>query len=221
MTIDHVGFFLIDSSSTYYIIARSVGRLAFPIFAFLIAEGFWHTKNFWRYFKRLITIGLIFELALLVMYLVYDINLTIIPFLPDQIAQMNIMWTLAAGLLALYVMTSTKPNIQLLIIPIGLISVFLPYSFYGLGLILVFGLFKDNQVRLASMISLTAIYTTISFFSTDLSFTLGSVLQLFALLALPIIFAYNGKKGKDYPLFFYLYYPIHILILMFIMIYIK
>lgn len=105
MLIDHIGAFIIESlmqmvdyeSSTYTVldltdqIMRSIGRLAFPIFAFFIAVGFTHTRNKWKYFSRLLLFGLISEIP-------FDLaNNSKLFYLGYQ----NVYFTLAFGLLAI------------------------------------------------------------------------------------------------------------------------
>ena len=57
MTADHVGLLLLDNS----FILRAIGRIAFPLFAYLIAEGFVYTKNRSRYFFTLLFSGILFQ----------------------------------------------------------------------------------------------------------------------------------------------------------------
>ncbi len=213
MTIDHVGYFLLDHEGAIYLLSRSIGRIAFPIFAFLIAEGFMHTRNFWNYLKRILIVGFIFECALIGAYFITGHNLSMIPLGSENAGQINIMWTLANGLIGLYIIKKAHVKYQWLILPVVFVSLFLSYSFYGLGLIMIFGLLKDNQAKLAAMISLTALYSTLPFLTGEIGFSFGSIIQILALLSLPIIFLYNGKKGKDNPWFFYLYYPLHLIVL--------
>ena len=55
MLIDHVGYYLFPS----LLALRAIGRLAFPIFAYMIAEGCTHTRNRWRYFLTVAGIGIV------------------------------------------------------------------------------------------------------------------------------------------------------------------
>ena len=130
MTIDHIGYFLINQETTLYLITRSIGRLAFPIFAFLIAEGFFHTRNFWKYLTRILIVGVVLEAILFGVYFMYDDNYTLFTLGGTHGVQLNIMWTLANGLLGLYVLTKHDKKYQYLIAPIIFISLFFSYSFY-------------------------------------------------------------------------------------------
>lgn len=213
MTIDHFAFFLLANDTVIYLVLRVVGRLAFPIFAFMIAEGFHHTKNIWGYLKRLLILGAIFEVMVLLIYQFYGYNLSIIPFFPNNVARMNIMFSLALGLMGLYLVTHEKRNVRYLVIPAALLSVLLPYGYYGFGLIMLFGLVKDNQVRMSLFVTLSLIYTSLPQIFTKVEVIGGSPWQVFAVLSLPLIFRYNGKKGWDIKWLFYVYYPLHVLVL--------
>lgn len=105
MLIDHIGAFIIErlmlmveyGSSAYTVldytgqIMRSIGRLAFPIFAFFIAVGFTHTRNKWVYFSRLLLFGLVSEVP-------FDLANQSKLFYPGY---QNVYFTLAFGLLAI------------------------------------------------------------------------------------------------------------------------
>lgn len=213
MTLDHIAFFLINPNTVYYLILRIIGRLAFPIFAFMIAEGFRHTKSVLGYVKRLIILGAIFEVMILLIYQFYDYNLSIIPFFPNNLIRMNIMFSLALGLIGLYVVTHENKRIRYLVIPAGLLSILLPYGYYGFGIIMIFGLIKDNQVRMSLFVTLSLIYTSLPQIFKDVPFIGGSVWQALAVMSLPLIFLYNGKKGWDLKWLFYVYYPLHVFVL--------
>ena len=59
MAVDHVGAILLPE----VLVLRCIGRLAFPIFAFFIAEGYAHTRDFWRYFRRLAVFAAVSEIS--------------------------------------------------------------------------------------------------------------------------------------------------------------
>jgi hypothetical protein len=73
MTIDHFGVLVLNpytnnnTMDTIYIISRLIGRLAFPLFAFMIAEGIYRTKNRYRYFSKLFAMALLIGLSMFVL----------------------------------------------------------------------------------------------------------------------------------------------------------
>lgn len=195
MLIDHIGLVLFPK----IILFRYIGRIAFPIFAFLIVEGFVHTSNFKKYMGRLIAFGIISEIPY---------NLLVSGKLID-FSRQNVFWTFVIGLIMLYFV---KKNTVLILnnafLIMGIIfSVLLrtDYSIYGIGLIYIFYVFKyDKRVMLV--------------FATLVSLISGGV-QRFAALATIFIFFYNGERGleasdnKYMKYMFYVFYPTHILIL--------
>ncbi|MCQ2523138.1 MAG: conjugal transfer protein TraX [Lachnospiraceae bacterium] len=105
MLIDHIGALIINRIMFFqdfgtpaykaldflHQLCRTIGRMAFPIFAFFIAIGFVHTKNKWKYFLRLLLFGLVSELPF---------NLAVSGRLLYSSYQ-NVYFTLALGLLAI------------------------------------------------------------------------------------------------------------------------
>ena len=210
MTIDHIGIIF---GTPFYNFLRAVGRFSFPIFAFLLTEGYVHTKSFSKYFLRLLVLALISEV-------IYD-YVFFGSFI--YIGANNIFFTLALGLLTLFLLDKSKSLIKiyfkdkvdlfiilpitylLIIVIMGLIGEFLNFSYGMLGILVIsfFYLFKDN-------FPLVVISVTLS------TLILGEGIQYFSLFSLILIYFYNKKLGKKCKLFFYLYYPLHILVLGFI-----
>lgn len=213
MTIDHIGFFLIPQNSEIYIYFRLIGRLAFPIFAFMIAEGYYHTKNLKKYFFRLLRLAIIFEAILLFIYMMFDYNMTHIPFLENRIALVNIMWTMILGFLGLYVIDHYHKKGVILLIPLLALSYFSSYSVYGFLMILSFGLLKDMRKKELAFIALTLLYSLLPLVLPQEGFSGINFVQMFAIFTIVFIHEYNGLPGKYRLRFFYVYYPIHIVVL--------
>ena len=210
MTIDHIG---VVFGTPFYNLLRAVGRLSFPIFAFLLTEGYVHTKSFSKYFLRLLVLAVISEI-------IYDYV-----FFGSFIYRgaNNIFFTLALGLLTLFLLDKSKSLIKryfkdkvdlfiilpitylLIIVIMGLMGEFLNFSYGMLGILVIsfFYLFKTNFPLVVISVSLSTLI-------------LGEGVQYFSLFSLILIYFYNQKLGKKSKLFFYLYYPLHILVLGFI-----
>ena len=207
MTIDHIG---VVFGTPFYNLLRAVGRLSFPIFAFLLTEGYVHTKSFSKYFLRLLVLALISEV-------IYD-YVFFGSFI--YIGANNIFFTLALGLLTLFLLDKSKGLIKryfkdkvdlfiilpitylLIIVIMGLMGEFLNFSYGMLGILVIsfFYLFKTNFPLVVISVSLSTLI-------------LGEGMQYFSLFSLILIYFYNQKLGKKSKLFFYLYYPLHILVL--------
>ena len=198
MLIDHIGLALFPDE----LIWRYIGRISFPIFAFLIVEGFVHTSNFKKYIGRILIFGILSEIPfnLLVSGKVFDLE------------HQNVFFKFAIGLIMLHFIeknTASVLNNGFLIMGI-LFSVILrtDYSIYGIGLIYIFYVFRYSKVTMLGFASLVSLIS-------------GGV-QRFAMLSTIPMALYNGERGpkvfdKKYVKYmFYAFYPIHIIILVFI-----
>lgn len=207
MTIDHIG---VVFGTPFYNLLRAVGRLSFPIFAFLLTEGYVHTKSFSKYFLRLLVLAVISEI--IYDYVFYERFI--------YLGANNIFFTLALGLFTLFLLDKSRclvkkyfkdkidliiilPITYLLIIVImGLMGEFLNFSYGMLGILIIsfFYLFKNNFLLMVISVSISTLI-------------LGEPMQYFSLFSLILIYFYNKKLGKKCKMFFYLYYPLHILVL--------
>ena len=172
-----------------------VGRISFPLFAFLIGEGFRYTKDRKKYFYRIFLYALVLQIPDLLSIEKYD---------------GNIFFTLSFGILSLLILNNTKLNkfikiILVIIIVVSAEMLTLDYGSYGVMIIIIFYLFRENNIMTA--FSFTAVNILwISFFQM-------SATQLYSIFVLPLIFLYNGEEGKKMKLFFYLYYPLYLIVL--------
>ena len=194
MVIDHVAFiFLYDNAecSTAYELMRMVGRISYPVFAFLLVEGYFHTNDFGRYAMRLLTFAIISE----------------IPWhLINHDGTHNVLFTLLAGLFVLYLIEHWKTkdrDIVLLLIFTSLLLTYYrtDYEWRGLLLILLFYLFRKQRV-LQTLSGLLVM----SFYGMP-----G------ALLAFGVLNTYNGNRGiihgNHIKYLIYLFYPCHLTVL--------
>lgn len=231
MLIDHIGAVFIPGNSQLYLLMRIIGRLAFPIFAFLIVEGFFHTSDIKKYLTRLGIFALISEIPFdLAFYSGWFSNsggnirsdlkgMFRDPALFETVAgrfleHQNIFFTLFLGLLIIYLMSLVENKFKkevlisnlldaLLTIAFCAIALFLrtDYSIAGVLLIVAFYLFRGSK----ALMVLSLLIVNGALFQ-------GSI-QIFAVLAGILIAFYNGKKGKSIKYFFYVFYPAHLIIL--------
>ena len=198
-----------------------VGRLAFPIFAFQLCEGYRHTSDFRRYCLRLLLFALLSEIPFNLFYA----GSVLFPF------HQNVMFTLLLGLLALRQADRLRREkglkkkslrcLTLLLILAGGVLLFPDYGLMGVLTVLCFYVFRDYRLfQLAAM----AVLNIFAFKGQTIPVSLFGLaydfpIQGFALLALPLIWLYNGQKGpggKGMRLFWYIFYPLHMLVLYFI-----
>ena len=215
MLLDHMWATIIPGNQWM----TNVGRLAFPIFAFLIVEGFTHTSDLNKYIKRLFVFALISEIPFNLIYT----GSWVFPF------HQNVMFTLLLGLLCISEIDKIKKNKELKIrtksilkiILFLLISVigFVDYGITGVLTIIIFYIFKDFKLAwLGQLISLILLYVVFfkgqSVVINILDFEYFLPLQSIGVLSLIPIWLYNGKKGKKNKILqylFYWFYPMHML----------
>lgn len=198
MLVDHIGMLFFPKELLF----RVIGRMSFPIFAFLIAEGFEKTSNERNYLFRLLALAVISQIP-------YDffIRASGVSSVP-----LNIFFTLSAGLLSLIALKRLPHIYSIPVIAfILLISKFasFDYGVYGVLTVLASSLFI--RYRTAGAISLFSL----PLFRTILEFFWGTLtVQLYAMLTVPILMLYNGEYGRRFPrLFFYGFYPVHLFVL--------
>ena len=180
--------------SGVYSLSRDIGRLAFPIFCFLIVEGFLHTRNARKYAGRLFLFALISEIP-------FDLALKGNWFFP---AKQNVYFTLLLGLLVMmgivWITANGTRNMFLAVIP-SAIGMYLAwwidtdYNYKGVFLIAVLYLMRYS--RLYQCIGGAASVTW----------------ELPAPVAFIPVYLYNGKRGLRMKYFFYWFYPVHLLVL--------
>ncbi len=217
MVFDHLWATLISGNDwmTY------IGRLTFPIFAFLISEGFIHTSNVRKYIFRLLGFALISEIPFNLFYG----GSWFYPY------HQNVMFTLLLGLLGIVVIDKARKEktakaigkAVLLLIPISLGAFigFPDYGFWGYLTVIMFYLFRGFPfawvLQLAGMILLHIVLPEGQNLIVDIfGKTLEFPVQSFAVLALIPIWLYGGKKGKGGKILqygFYAFYPVHMLVL--------
>ncbi len=192
MTIDHVGYHLYPTTDLY----RIIGRICFPLIAFLIVEGYKHTSSFKRYVFRMFIFAVIIQVGL--------------SFSGENLV--NIFFTLLIGLIAIEAIEKGKSFlvIPLLVLP----SLFMfDYGYYGILLIVL--MYYAKSALIMAFVSFNIFFIEIIPL-TEFSRYRMIPIQYYSLLALPLILMYNGLEGKKMKYFFYFYYPIHILIIVFI-----
>jgi len=202
MFLDHSSYAIFG----HFSFLNYIGRLAFPIFAFGISEGYCHTKNLKKYFFRLGTFALISQLP----YYLFFSNFT-------NKFSLNIFFTLFLGLLSITIYDKIKfKSIGLLcVLGVTFFATFLPfeYSWYGITLIFLFYLFKNNKIASnISVIITMSVYCFFEFWKNNFGYH-SIVFWAFMLISLILINLYNEKKGKDLKYTLYLFYPLHLLVL--------
>ena len=199
MLTDHVGAILLPEVP----VLRCVGRLAFPIFAFFIAEGYAHTRDFGRYFRRLAILAVVSEIPFnLENGAVFDLT------------RQNVLFTFCLALLTLRGLEA-----------LGRERGFGRWA--GCGLVLAAGfaageltvallyLCRDGKYAKLWLLLAMAAVNGLGMGSLTMPVFGGEMpIQIFAVAALPVIWLYNGQAGpKGLRRAFYVFYPAHLLVL--------
>lgn len=209
-----------------YRILTCIGRIAFPIFAFMAVEGYFYTKNLKKYLSRLFLFALISEIPF---NLFYGGNLT-------GLSHQNVLWTFLLGLLLVHMVETTKHKGKVWLtvlasigaILIGLIvGTVTMVDYYGAGVltVLVFYFFRGKKwwCYLGQLVGMYYVNVELlgGFYYPIYPFGIYFELeeQSLAMLSLIPIWLYRGRQGyhaKWFQQFCYWFYPVHMLILYFL-----
>lgn len=203
MTMDHVGLYLLPRFG----MLRILGRLALPIYAYLIAEGCRHTRSQSRYLLRILGLGaacqVVYYLVMGSLYQCILITFSLSILLIVCLDRMNRAYTLPNRGLVMLAFAGTGFVCQILplLLPgtdfgvdYGILGVFLPVLAY-------LGKERKQQVLLLSLGLIL------------LAWDLGGI-QWFSLGAAPLLLCYNGRRGEmALGRLFYLYYPLHLAVI--------
>ena len=201
MLADHVGVVFYPNLIWF----RIVGRISFPIFCYLLVEGFTHTGSQKKYALRLLLGAAISEFSY--DYLFYG-GITF--------AHQSVMVTLCLGFVML-LCTHRNKILPFAICFLAAEQLCSDYGGWGIALIWVFSLAREKKIRcLIEIACMTLIFLLIP--SRIILFgSVGIPMQLFGLLSLVPIYLYSGKKAtgsKWIQWGFYLFYPLHLTILL-------
>lgn len=200
MVIDHfTAAFELSMPENIYHLGRNIGRTSFPLFAYMIAVGYIHTKNKKNYLLRLVGVGLISEV--LFDYLLFDKFFVM--------SYNNIFFTLAIGLLALIISGYVKENIKnrylgallelIVVIALGFVAEYChtDYGFYGVFLIYTFYVYLGSRDKITLLLPML----------------FGMIQTPYVLPAYLLIYLDDGTQGRHLSKYItYLFYPAHILV---------
>ncbi len=220
MLIDHIGAVLVEPlaiGSVYvpsftprqwavlYYILRYIGRIAFPIFAFLLVEGFTHTRNRFKYLRNLCIFALVSEVP-------FNLAIAKVPF---TLEFQNVFCTLAFGLVAIWLMeyieakaaerNLTKPQGEfysiLAAVCVAIVAELAKTDYGAIGVLVICVFYKYREKKVAGSMIVWAMLS------------LYNWIEVFCLPSVGAIYAYNGERGKQNKYLFYVFYPLHLMIL--------
>lgn len=202
MLIDHIGLMIFPQ----YKIFRIMGRLAFPIFAYMIAEGCFYTRNRKKYFLLISCMGIGCQaVSAIAMYsfhlnilLTFSLSIAVI-FSVDNFLNKKNVSSLALAIitvLSVVFLTVIAPVIfeeQGFSVDYGFLGVLFPVTVYY------------SKTKTLKVISAIVVLSAMTFLNE---------IQIYSLLAIPLLILYNGKRGKlNLKYVFYVFYPLHLAVI--------
>ena len=206
MLFDHVGDAILGRFSFFNLI----GRIAFPIFAFQLAIGYTYTKDLKKHIIKLFIFAIISQIPFMLFLSTFTNDF-----------YLNIFFTFLLATFAMFFYDKSKNKVLgfISVIFISIIAelVKVDYGAFGVLLIFIFYIFKDKKIymSIATFILCFSKYI-ISIISFPVFYFQYILLAFFTFLSTIFILFYNGKEGPKTKYFFYIFYPLHLLILYFL-----
>lgn len=193
MLIDHVGLIFFPSNPLF----RMIGRIAFPLYCYCILIGYFKTRDLKMYFVRLFVIGIISQPVYMVLF---------------NVIRTNIFFTLMSLLLLYYSLDNKKWYLLPFLVVVPFILKF-EYSIIYLFLGIIYFYCRNNKFLLILMFS-------IFYGNYLLDYSIVNLINSCGILSLPFMLIKTNFNLKINKFVYYLFYPIHILVLLVISLYI-
>lgn len=191
------------------LVMRLIGRLAFPIFCFLLIEGFIHTKSRARYAFRLFLFALLSEIPFDL-----DFNRHVIEF-----SYQNVFFTLLIGFLTIWVLngifTCLQKHFKGIVLQLLQIGCFLPITAIGaIGAELLRTDYAAiGVITISLMFFFKSVSNILSLASGCAALTISMPVEWPSFFGLLLVRKYNGTRGLNLKYIFYFFYPVHLLVL--------
>lgn len=216
MTIDHIGAVFLPVNSQLYPLFRGIGRIAFPIFCFLLAEGFLHTSNQKAYLGRLLIFAFISEIPFDMAFFRFPFNTGWSVLSSHQ----NVFFTLAFAFFAMHMLDkywfiNRLTGLAWLIVA-GILAEWFHFDYGLAGVMVVTIIFICKRFCPEIPPLFAYILAVACLFSTH------SLSAMCVVLAIPFLLLYKGEKGNPLPrglnfpaakYLFYIYYPLHLTVI--------
>lgn len=189
-----------------------IGRISFPIFCFQIVQGYIHTHNIKKYILRLSLFAFISQIPFMLFYHAVFNSFAI-----------NVVFTLLFGLITILIYDKYNKFVGfcsfIFLATIAEVCHF-DYGFFGMLIIFMFYLLHDKKLVMSIVFVLSVICKySIGLIKYGIPFSFLFTINTYSMLmyftcfsTIPILL-YNGRKGKDAKYLFYIFYPVHLLIL--------
>ena len=211
MLLDHIGFIFFPQ----YIIFRILGRIAFPIFSFMIAEGCFYTKNKLKRLLVMSSFALIMQIGLYMFTGMTDFNIFIhfslsiiviylIDYIEEKIKNKQLIFAIITTLVTILLLAYLywfSENYNYLYSNYGIFAIIMPVVLYVI---------KKYLPNINHIVCVPVICIFMYLMLLKIKFPY----QLYGMMSCLFIILYNGKKGKlNLKYLFYIFYPLHFIIL--------
>lgn len=207
MMVDHAGLALFPNVGLF----RCIGRAAFPLYCFLLVQGYLHTRDLRAYMRRLLLLALLSEIP-------FDL---LIFGRMSSLMEQNTVFSLLLGLLAVLAADClpSRRSIGLAVIAVLLslcaMLTRVSYGWLAIALCLSFYLGRRNRAGAAFAAAGSLLLYSLSLYLSGVAMS-WVLVSLCALFSLPLILLYSGRRGLRLPVLsflFYASYPLHLLAL--------
>ena len=202
MVIDHSRYLhpILDNDIT-----KVIGRFSFILFAFILTEGIWHTKDRTKYLKRIVLFAVVSQIPFMIFRSIVG-----------RYIILNILFTFAIGMILIILIDKQKNEyIKLLIAIVGIVfSILVPIDYGVYGIVLIIIMYYTRKTRLFDLgfFIINMIYYGNKTVETNYDYKQLVPYMIGTYLTYIFLKLYNGKLGKKVK-FLYLFYPIHLVIL--------
>ena len=202
MVIDHSRYLhpILDNDIT-----KVIGRFSFILFAFILTEGIWHTKDRTKYLKRIVLFAVVSQIPFMIFRSIVG-----------RYIILNILFTFAIGMILIILIDKQKNEyIKLLIAIVGIVfSILVPIDYGVYGIVLIIIMYYTRKTRLFDLgfFIINMIYYGNKAVETNYDYKQLVPYMIGTYLTYIFLKLYNGKLGKKVK-FLYLFYPIHLVIL--------
>ena len=218
MLIDHTGDTFISLLGPKLIYFNALGRLAFPLFCFMLVQGYYHTHNLKKYMLRLLIGGILSQAQFMIFCNIFS----------GSYFHVNVLFSLLFGLISLwiwdyklfdnkegkfFIVVSWIIKLAIILALIGIASSLkFDYGAVVIPFILIIHIFFKKHKIIFALLYAALSFITYKYVSGFTGIHL-IVYSIAAFLPIIIMFLYNGKKGPNTKHGLYLIYPIHLIIL--------
>lgn len=207
MTIDHILWLIFPYNKSLFCF-HIIGRITLPIMCFFIAEGYIHTKNLKKYFGRMVIFTIISHFAYN-----FAFNIPYIPFKNGFLDQTSVMLALTLSIAFIYVKESKIRYIYKFPILIIILIMSIPSDYMFVPILITYCMYKYMNNREKFIKSFIYIQLIYSIYLILFRYIPLGTIQIFSICALVLLKLYDNTKKSKLKYFFYLYYPIHLILI--------